>query len=190
MRWLVAAIPNQAARPGPFGFSEAVPVSLNVGTENNLRLPGKLTCPAMASERRRKAPAGIGVSDWLALLRGLMKADQQISINEKPFKFRPHVMKKILPGVTGARPASVHQKVPSGNNPPKLTLRFGWFVYQKPGLSFSNFSLESGCFRGRQQSPSITFCRMKAPAANWPRGGSGSREWRVRWRAGSDADAG
>jgi hypothetical protein len=32
-----------------------------------------------------------------------MKVDRQIFIKEKLFQFRPHVMKKILLGVTGVR---------------------------------------------------------------------------------------
>jgi hypothetical protein len=45
----------------------------------------------------------------------------------------------LSPGERAWVRASVHQKVPSENNLLKLTLRFGWFAYQKPGLSFSNF---------------------------------------------------
>ena len=32
-----------------------------------------------------------------------MEVDRQIFIKQKLFQFRPHVMKKILPGVTGVR---------------------------------------------------------------------------------------
>ena len=38
-----------------------------------------------------------------SLRHGLMKADLLISIKEKLFHFRPHVMKKILLGVAGVR---------------------------------------------------------------------------------------
>ncbi|HVU08422.1 MAG TPA: hypothetical protein VHG89_07755 [Verrucomicrobiae bacterium] len=34
---------------------------------------------------------------------GLMKVDRQIFIKQKLFQFRPHVMEKILLGVTGVR---------------------------------------------------------------------------------------
>jgi hypothetical protein len=39
----------------------------------------------------------------LQLSSGLMKVDRQIFIKQKLFQFRPHVMKKILLGVTGVR---------------------------------------------------------------------------------------
>jgi hypothetical protein len=39
----------------------------------------------------------------LQLSSGLMKVDRQIFIKQKLFQFCPHVMKKILLGVTGVR---------------------------------------------------------------------------------------
>src|ERR1035441_2699393 len=41
-----------------------------------------------------------------------------------------------------------------------------------------------------QRSLPVTVCRMKALTASWPRAGSDSRGWRVRWRGGTGADAG
>ena len=46
------------------------------------------------------------------LHRGFVRADRQVSIKGKLFQFRPHVMKKILLGVTGVRPEMGRGKMP------------------------------------------------------------------------------
>ena len=45
----------------------------------------------------------MAIDDFTGLSHAFMKPDLQTSIKQKLFQFRPHVMKKILLGVTGVR---------------------------------------------------------------------------------------